>query len=136
MTIKPVLAVFAGFISWWAAFYGSTALFAALWPALIESGRSAIQGNDWSHITTPMLLLLLSMYLWVSPLAGWVTARISENRKLVGITIIPLFAYAAWAHFYNLWGLLPDWYKLIVPVIIPPLVYAGGLLVKSAKQIA
>ncbi len=34
MTIKPVLVAFADFISWWAAFCGSTAIFAALWPAL------------------------------------------------------------------------------------------------------
>jgi len=136
MTIESVLGIVAGFISWWAAFYGSTAIFAALWPALVEAGRPAIQENDWSHITTPMLLLLITMYLWVNPIAGWVTVRISGNRKLAWITIIPLFSYAAWMHFYTLWGLLPDWYNVMVVVMIPPLVYAGGLLIKLERQLA
>ncbi|MFT7470635.1 MAG: hypothetical protein ACI8XU_000527 [Kiritimatiellia bacterium] len=81
-----------------------------------------------------MLLLLLTMYLWVNPIAGSVTVRISGNRKLVWLTVIPLFSYAAWMHFYTLWGLLPDWYNLMVVVMIPPFVYAGGLLVKLKKQ--
>jgi hypothetical protein len=46
MTIKPVPAVIAGFVSWRAAFYGSTAIFLTIWPALIEEGRPAIQDND------------------------------------------------------------------------------------------
>jgi len=135
MTMKPLLGVVAGFISWWLVFFATTTLFAAIWPALTEAGRFAVEEDDWSHISTPMLLLLLSMYLWVNPIAGWMTVRISENRKLVWVTILPLFAYAAWMHFYTLWGQLPDWYNLIVPVIIPPLVYAGGLLAKPRIQL-
>lgn len=134
--MRSILGVCAGFLCWWLAFYGSTAIFAVIWPALIDAGRPAILENDWSHITTPMLLLLLTMYLWVNPIAGWVTVKISKNRNLVWITVIPLFAYAAYAHFYNLWGLLPDWYNLIVPVIIPPLVYIGGKLAKIDESTA
>ena len=134
MTAKSVLGVLAGFISWWLAFYATTSLFAAAWPALIEAGRPAIEENDWSQLTTPMLLLLLTMYLWVNPIAGWVTVRISGNRKLAWITIVPLFGYAAWMHLYTLWGLLPDWYNLMVVVMIPPFVYAGGLLIKPASS--
>ena len=52
------------------------------------------------------------------------------NRNLIGITVIPVFAYAAWMHFYTLWRLLPDSYKLIVVVMISPFVEASSLLVK------
>jgi hypothetical protein len=27
------------------------------------------------------------------------------NTNLIWVTVIPLFAYAAWMHFYTLWGL-------------------------------
>jgi hypothetical protein len=33
-------------------------------------------------------------------------------------------------HFYTLWGQLPDRLNLMLVVMIPPFVHAGGLLVK------
>ncbi len=130
MNFKIVAGIAAGFVSWWLAFYATTAVFAVAWPEMLEAGRPAIRDNDWSHITGSMLSLLLLMYFWVNPIAGWVTVFITKNRKHALITVIPLFAYAAYAHFYNLWNLLPDWYNLAVPILIPPLVYLGGSLVK------
>ncbi len=136
MNLKTTIGIVAGIIVWWVAFYTSLAVFAFFWPALIEAGRPAIENNDWSQITTAMLSLLIVMYLWVNPIAGWLTVFITKNRNHAWITAIPLFLYAAYAHFYNLWNLLPDWYNLAVPILIPPLVYVGGRLVKlEASQL-
>ena len=130
MNIKSISGIVAGVIIWWAAFYMTLAIFVFFWPALIEAGRAAITDNDWSQITTPMLSLLLLMYFWVNPVAGWLTVFITKNRNHAWITAIPLFLYAAFMHLYMLWNNLPDWYNLAVIILIPPLVYLGGRLVK------
>ena len=125
---KIVVGVISGVVIWWVAFYASTAVFILLWPELLEVGRAAVQENDWSQITTPMLILLIAMYFWVNPIAGWLTTIITKNRNHVWITMIPLVLYAIQAHWFRLWNVLPDWYNLAVVLLIPPLVYLGGWL--------
>lgn len=134
MKIRPLLGILAGLVAWWVAFYASTAVFTFVWPALAEAGRPAVESNDFTRLTTPMLLLFIAMYFWVNPLAGWVTVFITKNRKHAWFTAIPLLLYAGVMHFYVLWNNLPDWYNVAVPVLIPPLVYGGGLLARSAGQ--
>ena len=124
------MGIVAGFIIWWVAFYASLAVFGFFWPALMEAGRPAVENNDYSHFTTTMLSLFIVMYFWVNPIAGWLTVFITKNRNHAWITAIPLFLYAAFMHFYMLWNNLPDWYNLAVVMLMPPLVYLGGRLVK------
>ena len=67
---RTILAVIAGLLVWWLAFYASLTAFVLAWPALYEAARPALANGDFSRLTTPMWLLFLSMYLWVNPLAG------------------------------------------------------------------
>lgn len=127
---RTIAGIFAGVIIWWVAFYASTGLFILLWPELLEVGRAAVRDNDWSLVTTPMLVMLIVMYFWVNPIAGWLTVYITRNRSYSWITVVPLTLYAVQAHWFRLWNVLPDWYNLAVVLLIPPLVYAGGMLVK------
>ena len=132
--MRSILGILAGFIGWWVAFYASLVIFAAVWPGLLDMGRRALESNDYGQISTPALTLLIVMYFWVNPIAGWLTVLITRNRNDALITAMPLFAYAAFAHYYRLWNNLPDWYNLIVPVLIPPLVYLGGRLAGVKKR--
>ena len=124
------MGIVAGFIIWWVALFASGIVFSFLWPAFMEASQVMRENNDYSQLTTPMLSLFIVMYFWVNPIAGWLTVFITKNRNHAWITVIPLFLYAAHAHFYRLWNILPDWYNLAVVILIPPLVYLGGRLVK------
>ncbi|MEX1034175.1 MAG: hypothetical protein WDZ30_12500 [Cellvibrionaceae bacterium] len=134
MNIRAVLGVPAGFVTWWVLFYASTFVFAALWPAFQEAGRPAVESGDFSQLTTGMLSLLVVMYFWVNPLSGLVTVLITRNRKHAWFTAAPIFLFAAYQHFYFLWNNLPDWYNVLVPLLVPPLVFLGGMLVKTLEQ--
>lgn len=131
---RDIAGIAAGFIIWWVALYTSFGLFILLWPELLEVGRAAVRDNDWSLITTPMLAMLIVMYFWVNPIAGWLTVFITKNHSHAWITVIPLALYAAFQHWYTLWNVLPDWYNLAVVLLIPPLVYLGGKLVKPKSN--
>jgi hypothetical protein len=123
---KTALAVIAGLVAWWIAFYASLFAFVLAWPALNEAVRPALESNEFSRITTPMWALFLSMYLWVNPIAGWVTAVIGKKRSGVWIAAGIMGLYAAFMHYYVLWGVYPSWYNLLVPISIPPLMYLGA----------
>lgn len=71
---RTAFGVIVGIVTWWIAFWASLAIFVSAWPALYEATRPALARGDVSRFTTPMWLLFLSMYLWVNPVAGWVTA--------------------------------------------------------------
>jgi hypothetical protein len=123
---QTILATIVGLVTWWIAFYASLVAFVLAWPALYEATKPALANNDVSQLTTPMWALFLSMYLWVNPIAGWVTAVISKKRGDVWIVAGLMALYAAYMHYYMLWGVYPNWYNVLVPISIPPLMYAGA----------
>ncbi len=127
---RTVLAAVAGLVTWWIAFYASLIAFVFAWPALYEATRPALATGDFSQLTTPMWTLFLSMYLWVNPVAGWVTAVIGKRRNAVWIVAGIMALYAAFMHYYTLWGVYPSWYNLLVPISIPPLMYVGARVAK------
>ncbi|MCG8413938.1 MAG: hypothetical protein MI746_06945 [Pseudomonadales bacterium] len=126
MTKFRILGVVAGFISWWGGIFvvgGSIALFI---PELLEAGRLAQEENDFSQFTSAMLGPMLAGYLFINPFSAWLTVKISNYRSDVWIVMVPLFLYAIHAHWYRLWGILPDWYNIGVVILIPPLMILGG----------
>jgi hypothetical protein len=127
---RTALAAVAGLMTWWIAFYASLIAFVFAWPALYEATRPALAKGDFSQLTTPMWMLFLSMYLWVNPAAGWVTAVIGKKRNAVWIVAGSMGLYAAFMHYYVLWGVYPSWYNLLVPISIPPLTYLGARMAK------
>lgn len=134
MKIRTIVGVLSGLVVWWVLFYLSVGIFAALWPAMQEAGRPAVENGDFSQLTAPMLALLIVMYFWVNPVAGWLTVFITKNRNHVWVVVVPLFLFASFQHFYVLWDNLPDWYNVLVPILIPPLVYLGGIFAKTPTQ--
>ncbi|GJM12213.1 MAG: hypothetical protein DHS20C12_06160 [Pseudohongiella sp.] len=136
LKIRPrsIAGVAAGFIAWWVAFYSSMGVFAYFWPEILDAGQVAISDNDWSLISTPMLILFTVMYFWINPIAGWLTVAITKNRRDAIITTIPLVLFAAFQHWYTLWNLLPNWYNLVVVILIPPLIFFGGRIAKIEEQ--
>ena len=127
---RTILAVIAGLVVWWIAFYASLAAFVVAWPALYEATKPALANGDFSQLTTPMWLLFLSMYLWVDPLAGGIAAVIGKTRTAMWIVAGLMGLYAAYMHYYMLWDVYPRWYNVLVPISIPPLMYVGARLAK------
>jgi len=128
--VKIILGVVAGWIVWAVLFNASVFGFAALWPEFQAAGRHALDTMDYSQLTNPMLILLLGMYFWVNPATGWLTMVIAKHKIAVWIVGISLFIYFACMHFYVLWNNLPNWYNLVVPLLVLPLVYFGSWLAK------
>lgn len=130
---RTALGVVVGLVIWWIAFYASLFAFAFAWPALNEAAKPALEHADFSQITTPMWILFLTMYLWVNPIAGWVTVLVGKKSSDVWIVAAIMGLYAAFMHYYRLWGVYPDWYNVLVPISIPPLMYAGARWAKANR---
>jgi hypothetical protein len=67
----------------------------------------------------------------VNPIAGWATALAGKKVNDVWIVAGLMGLYAAVMHYYVLWDVYPKWYNLLVPISIPPLMYAGAKLRKA-----
>lgn len=134
MKLRIPLGILAGLLIWWVMFYASGTVFMYFWPAMLEAAGPVVENNDFSQFTTPMLLLLIVMYLWVNPIAGWLIVYITKNRDHVWIASVLMLIYAGYIHWFQLWNNLPDWYNVLVPIMIPPLMYLGGRLVKLKAQ--
>lgn len=128
MNYRTPMGIFVGFLSWWAALFATGYIAVFTIPGFREAVRPAIYDNNWASISTPMLVGAILLYCILNPLSGWITARITMNSFHAVVTAIPLTLYAITAHWIRLWNVLPDWYNVLVVVMIPPLVYLGGKL--------
>jgi hypothetical protein len=134
MKVRTVVGIIVGFLSWWALFFVTLGLVALLWPAFGEVGKSVRASNDYSTLTTGMLVLLLGAYVYINGLAGWATVRISRRRSAVWIYGALIFAYAAYQHLHVLWDSLPVWYNLGVVGFIYPFSFLGASLVRMRQE--
>ena len=126
MKARTVVGIIVGFVSWWGIFLLSLTLMALLWPAFGKVGKSIQESGDYSVLTTGMLALLLSGYVYINGIAGWVTVRITGHKSAIWIACAPTAAYAVYEHLYVLWHMLPAWYNLGVVGFIYPLSFLGG----------
>ena len=78
-----------------------------------------------------MLALLLSGYVYINGIAGWVTARIAGHKSAIWIACAPTVAYAVYVHLHVLWNALPAWYNLGVVGFIYPFSFLGGSLASA-----
>ena len=131
---RTACAVIVGLVTWWIAFWASLTVFVFAWPALYDATKPALARGDVSRFTTPMWLLFLSMYLWVNPVAGWVTVVVARRRHAVGVVAGIMGLYAAWLHYYRLWSIYPDWFNVLVPISIPPLIYVGAWWSRAGQK--
>lgn len=129
MNTKVIVGVVTGIVSWWAAFLTIAGVIVYSSPEVLEAGRIAQEQNDYSQFSTATLLLLMVMWAFVNPFAGWLTAYITKSQKYVWIAMAPLLIYAIYAHWFRLWDNLANWYNVAVVVVIPPLMYVGSMLV-------
>ncbi len=134
MNYRVAIGIVVGFLSWWVGLFitGYTAVFTI--PGLRESVRPAIYDDNWSLLSTPMFIGAIVMYCFLNPFSGWLTALITKNATHALLTAVPLTLYAVTAHWFRLWNILPDWYNILVVVMIPPLVYLGGTLAVSRSK--
>ncbi len=130
MKFRSVIGIIAGAISWWAALIAFSLIASIISPELREMGREVVRNDNYGALTTPVLAMMVFIYLWINPLSGFITVQITKSRTYAGYVAVPLTLYAVHAHWYRLWGILPDWYNLVVVIMIPPLIYLGGSLTK------
>ncbi len=128
MKARTVVGIIVGFFSWWGVFFLSLALMGLLWPALGKAGRSIQESGDYSILTTGMLGLLLTGYVYINGIAGWVTAKITGRKSAIWFAVAPILLYAVYEHLYILWHMLPAWYNLGVVGFIYPFGFLGGSL--------
>ncbi len=130
MNTRAIVGVVTGIVSWWAAFLAIAGIIVYSNPEILEAGRIAQEQNDYSQFSTTTLLLLMVMWVFVNPFAGWLTTYISRSQKYVWIAMAPLLIYAVYSHWFRLWDNLANWYNVAVVLVIPPLMYAGSMFVK------
>ncbi len=134
MNTRVIVGVVTGIISWWAAFFAIGGVIVYSNPEVLEAGRIAQEQNDYSQFSTTTLLLLMVMWVFVNPFAGWLTTYISRSQKYVWIAMAPLLIYAIHAHWFRLWDNLANWYNVAVVIVIPPMMYLGSMLVKLESR--
>jgi len=132
MKARTVVGIIVGFLSWWALFLLTLVVLAMLWPAFAQVGRSVQASQDYSGLTTGMLVLLLATYVYINGGAGWIAARVAGRRSAVWFAVTPVFLYASFQHLHVLWDVLPAWYNLGVVAFIFPFSWLGASLTRSS----
>ena len=134
MRIRTLSGVIAGFITLWFIFYFFFALMVHFWPGLREVGAQVREHNDYSGLTTAMLLTFLLVWFFSYLGAGWVTVTITRVPFHALIAVSPFFLFAAWEHFYAMWPHFPPWYNLAVVLPVFPCAFLGGRLVSPERS--
>jgi hypothetical protein len=62
--------------------------------------------------------------------AGFATQWVGRSQRLVWIGAGVLFAYFAYNHWWSLWGVMPDWYNVLVVIPVVPLVWLGSVFAR------
>jgi hypothetical protein len=127
--MRTAIGTILGFAAWWFLFFAVGIAFGLLWPAYREAARFMFEG-DLGHFTTPMLFLNWLVFLIAGTVTGWVAAFAGSSRMPALIVALLLLGYGLVNHYILVWNELPDWYNLIVPLVIAAPVAIGGRLRK------
>jgi len=128
MSIRPAVGVVAGTFIWWFLFMLVGTGFGMLWPDYRAAARLMFETGAFTLFTTPMLGLNLVLFLSIGIATGWLVSMTARNRGAAQILALIAFAYMGFNHFYRVWGMLPDWYNVIVPFVIAGAIALGGRL--------
>jgi len=126
MNYRIPIGITAGLLSWWATLFATGYVAVFTIPGFREAVWPAIYDNNWSTISTHMPVSAIFLYCFTNSLSGWVTVKITKKIFHASGTAIPLVLYAITAHWFRLWNILPNWYNVLVVIMIPPLVYFSG----------
>lgn len=123
---RTILALPAGYAVWVFAFWTPIVLTSFVWFTLSEVGQQFWREQRYDIFPTSTLVFFQLVWLVANGAAGFVAQWVGRSRRLVWIGAALLFAYFAYNHWWALWGVMPDWYNVLVVLPVVPMVWLGS----------
>ena len=131
MKLRPIFAVVAGYLAWAAGFWVPAFALALAWPELRPLAQLAFEEGRYDVFETPMLVSFQVIWIVANGAAGFVARLIAKRRLEVWVLAALLFAYFAYNHLWALWNVMPDWYNVLVVVLVVPGVLLGSRVAEA-----
>jgi hypothetical protein len=125
---RGVLALPAGFAAWVFAFWTPVVVASFVWLTLSEAGQQFQEEQRYDIFPTSTLVFFQFIWLLANCAAGFVAQWVGRSQRLVWIGGALLVAYFAYNHWWALWGVMPDWYNVLVVILVVPAVWFGSSL--------
>lgn len=126
MKVRPVLAVIAGYVAWVIAFWTPMFVLSSLWPSLRETGRVFWEQGRYDIFDPSMLIAFQLIWPIANGAAGFVTRLVSKRQIEVYCLTALIFTYFVYNHLWALWGVMPDWYNIVVVIPVIPMIIIGS----------
>ena len=131
-TIRIVLAVVAGFVTWIFEWSGLEKILSAIWPEWYGTHQLAFEaalliGSPFTPDSTILLIHILcaSIASWIS---GFLAARIAGESKRAPQILSFLLLALGLAKMAMSWPLVPIWYHLAFTAVLTPMTILGAKL--------
>ena len=128
--VRSILALPAGYAAWVIAFWTPIFLASFVWLTLSDVGQQFWQERRYDIFPTSTLVYFQFVWLVANGAAGFVAEWVGRSQRLVWVGAGLLFVYFAYNHWWALWGVMPDWYNVLVVIPVVPMVLLGGLLAR------
>ena len=125
MKLRPILAIVAGYLAWMVGFWVPASALASVWPELRELAQLTFDEGRYDIFPTPMLVSFQVIWVLANGAAGLVARFIAKRRLEVWILAALLLGYFAYNHLWALWNVMPDWYNVLVVILVVPGVLIG-----------
>lgn len=123
-----------GLAIYWLLFVMLGVSFGLLWSDYRDAARLMMQEQSFRLFTTPMFLANYVVFAVAGVAAGWASTLVSKTIKSALVAVAVLILYAGTEHYYLLWGQLPDWYNLTIPVVISGFFWLGSLRAQAKVE--
>lgn len=133
-TFRRLLALPAGYAAWVIGFWTPILLTSLVWVTLSEVGEQFWQEQRYDIFPTSTLVLFQLVWLFANAAAGFVARWVGRSDRLVWMGAALLLLYFAYNHLWALWGVMPDWYNVLVVVPVVPMVWLGSLLARRFAE--
>jgi hypothetical protein len=132
---RVTVGAILGLAFYWLLFAVLGLSFGLLWSDYRDAARVMMQEQSFRLFTTPMLLTNYVVFAAAGAVAGWASTLVSKTIKSALAATAILLIYAGVEHYVLLWGKLPDWYNLTIPIVIAGFFWLGswGVQARAAR---
>jgi hypothetical protein len=131
MYLRIIGGAILGLALYWLLFVVLGISFGLLWSDYLDAARLMMQEQSFQLFTTPMFLTNCLVFAVGGAVAGWISTLVSKTVKSTFVATAILFIYAGVEHYVLLWGKLPDWYNLVVPIVIAGSFWLGSRVAQA-----
>lgn len=100
------------------------------WSTLSEVGEQYWQEGRYDTFPTSTLVLFQFVWLFANGAAGFAVRWVGRSSRIVWIGAALLFGVFVYNHWWALWGVISDWYNVLVVIPVVPMVWLGGSLAR------